>query len=105
MTKVKVLDMQVCDENKMVFMMNSDELFEDWKSYYNEIKNGYGYKLGFTYRDIDKKVFIIDDGGELIRLKNGKYVNICWRGDMCAVWYEDDEDMIKFYNEKLNVKE
>lgn len=104
MFNVKVLDMQVCDENDMIFMMNDDELFGGWKEYYSNIKVGCGKELDFVYKDIDKKVFIIDDGGELIRLKNGEYVNICWRGDMCAVWYEKDEDMIKFYNEKLNIK-
>lgn len=101
---VKVLDMLCVDENDMIYKEREDELFGGWRNYICEIKLGSIDDIDFVYEDVDKSVFIIEDGGELIRLKNGKYVNICWRFSMCRVWYEDDEDMIKFYNEKLNKK-
>ena len=46
-------------------------------------------KLWFDYKDINQKVFVMDDGGDILLLKDGSLVNVCWRGDQCRVWKED----------------
>ena len=103
---MKVLDMCVCDENNMVFKSSVREFFEEfecrsWRDYYNYLKECSLDILSFNYEDIDRSVFVIDDGGELIRLKDGCYVEICWRGDCCRVWFEFDDEKVEFMDNKL----
>lgn len=103
---MKVLDMCVCDENEMVDKIKVKEFFGEfgcisWREYFECLEEGSLDILSFNYEDIDRSVFVIDDGGELIRLKNGCYVNICWRGDCCRIWFECDDEKIEFMNNKL----
>ena len=103
--KVKVLDLCVVDENKNVHFSDEKDLFEyengKWEDYVAKLNscNLDNYKLKVD--DVDKDVFIIDDGGELIRLKDGSYIEICWRMDLCRMWKENDEERIKYFEEKL----
>lgn len=101
---MKVYD-YCCDER---FVISVKEFFEvngcnNWKDYYELLDSCslYENEVYFEYEDIDRKVFVIDGGGELIRLKNGDFVNICWRGDVCRVWKEDDIERIEFFNKML----
>lgn len=98
MKKINLIELNCCDENDMIKKVNVDEIFDSWKEYYNEIVSGSLDTIEFKYKDIDKSVFYVDDGGELIRLINGSYYNICWRCECCRVWIEDDDEMINYYN-------
>lgn len=114
--KVKVLDLCVVGENN-VSEYDEKELFEyegkSWNRYIRNINDGNLDGVYLQKKDVDTSVFIIADGGELIRLKDGTYLNVCWRGDCCRVWEEDsevidddesEETRIQYFNRKLEIK-
>lgn len=105
--KIKLLDLCICGEDN-IDIVDSKEMFEEyngrWDNYIRSVNNCNIDGEWFVLSDVDKNVFILDDGGELFRLKDGYYVTVCWRGDCCRVWYEDDEERIKYFNDKLKVK-
>lgn len=105
---MKVYDKCICDENKMVFRSSMEKVFEyefgSWKDYYRSLEEGSLDILDFEYEDIDRRYFVIDDGGECIVLKDGSIINICWRGGMCRVWREEDEDCIDDIIMKLGIE-
>lgn len=105
MAKVLVFDKCVVDDSKAVSEYEPKELFQyeggSFLNYIRSVNNGNLDGEYFNPEDVDRSVFIIDDGGELFRLKNGTYINVCWRGGQCRVWPEDDEELIAIYNEKL----
>lgn len=107
---MKVLDMCMCDENKMVYRKSVDEMFGgdwgeygDWKGYYRALREGNCEELWFNFDEIDRRYFILDDGGEGIVLKDGRIVCICWRGGLCNIWEEDDEEQIEWIKERLEI--
>lgn len=106
---MKILDLCICDENEMVYAKTEKEFFGyfecdgDWKGYYKNLKAGSLDKISFTLKDVYKDVFVVDDGGELIRLKDGSYMRICWRGCACRVWPEKDEEFTEYLDSMLNL--
>lgn len=96
--------------NLTIFLRQSQEIYfeysspRSWSGYLDSVNFGNLDSMCFELSEIDKNVFIIDDGGELFRLKDGTYINVCWRGDTCRVWEEDNEERIKHFNEKLGIK-
>lgn len=115
----KDFDEQVCEMDEQEFFNDfgsdfwdeqydedddDEELYEisGWEKYYDEMISGdFRHDKWFGFEDIDQNVFIMDDGGDLIRLKNGEYVNICWRSHSCRIWKEQDEEACKYYNDRL----
>lgn len=63
-----------------------------WKEYYNSLNRCSLDRIDFNYEDINKQVFVIEDGGEMINLNDGRWMIVCWRGDACRVFEEEDED-------------
>ena len=106
--KMKILDL--CSyEPDNIFEAKPRDMFEyssprSRSGYLDSVNSGNLDGMCFELSEIDKKVFIIDDGGELFRLKDGTYINVCLRGDVCRVWEEDNEERIKYFNEKLGIK-
>lgn len=102
MAKILVFDKCIVDDNDAVSKYDPEELFgASFPEYIEDVNDGNLDHEHFNIEDVDTSVFIIDDGGELFRLKNGTYINVCWRGSYCRVWPEDDQEMIDIYNEKL----
>lgn len=98
---MKVIDLCA---NEVVRMKMEDVFEYDgycWKGFYNKLLDCSLDRINFKYEDIDRNVFVLDDGGDLIRLKDGRYMNVCWRGDVCRVWKED-EYMCKRYDMVFN---
>lgn len=52
--------------------------------------------LEFERKDVNENVFIIGDGGDLIMLKNGILVNVCFRGCECSTWKEDSTSTVRY---------
>lgn len=94
---MKVIDFCYCEEKDRVCKMEEKEFFEggSFREYYKDMCRGSLDKIWFKFKDVDVDVFVYLDGGDMIRLKNGEYVNVCWRGDMCRVWVEDDEEFLE----------
>ena len=101
---MKVKTVELCAIPVDVELRDDDELFDGWSSYIQELNkcNLDGIKLSKS--EVDLNVFVIDDGGELIRLRNGEYYNVCWRGSLCRVWREDDPKVVKTLNRYLSRK-
>lgn len=98
--KMKILDLNSVDLNVEVW--DEYELNEDgWKGYWEDIKMGCLDRIGFSYKDIDKKVYVAGDGGELFRLKDGTWMNICWRFGECRIWVEEDPETLELLRKKL----
>lgn len=98
-TKPHVIDLCCVNESDMVINASPLEYLEytdSWESYYEELLDGSLDDVWFDLEDIDQNLFIIDDGGEMIRLKDGTLVNVCFRGDSCHVWEEDDDERIEY---------
>ena len=100
---MKIIDMCICEEGKKVYKEDARRFMEEWKGwrgYYNTLLWGSVDEIWFMFEDIDRSVFIVEDGGEVIRLKSGEYVNVCWRGLRCRVWSMwDDHEATKVYDE------
>lgn len=94
---MKVIDFCYCEEKDRVCRMEEREFFEEgsFREYYSNMCVGSLDKIWFKFKDVDVDVFVYLDGGEMIRLKSGEYVNVCWRGSMCRVWLEDDEEFLE----------
>lgn len=79
-----------------VIRMSTKDVFEyeggNWRGYYNSLKQCSLDTIDFNYEDINKQVFVIEDGGEIINLNDGRWMNVSWRGTACRVWEEEDED-------------
>lgn len=98
--KMKVLYLD--SENLDVEVWDEHELSEDgWVGYWNTMQDGCLDDIEINYDDIDKKVYVASDGGELFRLKDGRWMNICWRGPSCHIWEEDDPDTLKIIKSRL----
>ena len=74
---VTVLDKCVVNEDNSVYNMTEDELFGSFEDYIESVNKGNLDGKYFDIGDVDTSVFIIDDGGELFRLKDGTYINVC----------------------------
>ena len=87
------LDVEIWDEH---------ELDEDgWVGYWNAMQYGCLDDIEVNYDDIDRKVYVVSDGGELFRLKDGRWMNICWRGAACHIWEEDDPETLEIIKSRL----
>ena len=95
MKKIKVVDLCSVEEEEKVYYDDIENVIGSWKEYFNELKTCSIDEIDFELKDILKSVFIIDDGSEIIRLKNLCFVNVCWRGSICRCWIEDDLDTIE----------
>lgn len=89
---MKVIDFCCCEKEDMVYKVSEKEFFDggSFREYYENMVDGSLDEIWFKFEDVDKKLFVFLDGGDVIRLKNGKYVNVCWRGSMCRVWEVDN---------------
>ena len=92
---MKIIDLCCCDRNEAVYNVNARQFFADteygnWRGYYNSLVEGSRDTIEFEFDEIDRRVFIIDDGGEIVRLRDGRYFEICWRFGECAIWLVDD---------------
>ena len=74
-----------------------------WRNYYKDLVRGsFLNEIDFEYEDIDRTCFVLYDGGEGIRLKNGTWIVICWRGSECRVWKETNTRTIRMLNKLYN---
>ncbi|MGN1229205.1 MAG: hypothetical protein ACI4T5_06060 [Prevotella sp.] len=98
--KMKVLDLNSVDLNVEVW--DEHELSEDgWVGYWNDMQDGCLDDIEINYDDIDRTVYVAGDGGELFRLKDGTWMNICWRFGQCRIWVEEDPETLELLKEKL----
>ena len=92
---MKVIVFCDCEKEDMVCEVSEKEFFDggSFREYYENMVDGSLDEIWFKFEDVDKKLFVCLDGGDVIRLKNGKYVNVCWRGSMCRVWELDNWEL------------
>ena len=92
---MKVIDFCYCEEENRVCEISEEEFFGggNYREYYENMVEGSLDEIWFKFEDVDNKLFVILDGGDIIRLNNGKYVNVCWRGSMCRVWELDNWEL------------
>ena len=98
--KVTCIDLCFIKEEDMVYEANEDNKL-DFKDTIEGIFSGSLDTLWFTKKDIDKRVFIMLDGGEMVLLKDGTLVNACFRGPFCRVWKEDGRSSEARFVKKL----
>lgn len=99
---INVLDNCVAGEDAAIEKMTEEDVFgQSFAEYIENVNECSLDDIHLDVNDIDTSVFIIDDGGELFRTKSGDYINVCWRGDSCRVWIEEDPEIISIYNSKL----
>ena len=96
-----VIDLCCVNESDMVQNQSPLDIIGSWKDYYERLCIGSLDGVWFDLDDIDQSLFIIDDGGEMIRLKDGSFVNIVFRGDQCRMFEEDDDEQIDYIQELL----
>lgn len=85
------------DNTKNVFEFNGG----NWRRYFNDlVKGDFCDDIDFKFEDIDSSVIVLNDDGEVLRMKDGSYRNVCWRGEQCRVWRSNKDD-VQVYNEKL----
>ena len=104
---MKVLDLTIVGDDN-VYQASPADIFEysdpsSWYGYIVDINVGNLDGIHLTLGEIDRRVFVIDDGGELIRLRDGTYLNVCWRGKRCRVWEEDDPDRVAALDAQLGI--
>lgn len=94
---MKIIDLCYVEEENVVSVKEEKEFFEEgsFREYFRNMYRGSLDKIWFKFKDVDVDIFVYLDGGDMIRLKNGEYINVCWRGDMCRVWVEDDEEFLE----------
>lgn len=98
--KVKVLYLN--SEDLCVEIQDEHDLFEGgWKDYYYEMEFGCLDRRVPSYRNIDRSIYVVSDGGEFFRLKTGGWYNICWRCSTCHIWKEEDPEVIAMLNKAL----
>lgn len=92
---MKVIDFCYCEEKDKIMNISEEEAFNggSFGEYYEEMVDGSLDEIWFKFEDVDRSLFVYLDGGDIIRLKNGTYVNVCWRGGMCRVWELDDWEL------------
>lgn len=92
---MKIIDFCYCEEKDRVYKVSEKEFFDggNYREYYENMVEGSLDKIWFKFEEVDKNLFVILDGGDIIRLKNGKYVNVCWRGSKCRVWELDNWEL------------
>lgn len=99
--KEYILDL-MCDEDKK--WRECDKKYESVKGFiYYVWMESYG-KLCGHLDEIDDRFYVELDGGNEIRLKNGKWMSVCLDNGDCSVWEEDDEEMIEYLNECVKEK-
>ncbi len=99
---INVLDNCVAGEDAAIEKMTEEDVFgQSFAEYIENVNECSLDDIHLDVNDIDTSVFIIDDGGELFRTKSGDYINVCWRGDSCRVWIEEDPEIISIYDSKL----
>lgn len=91
-----VIELNCVNESDMVSLTSPEEYIGNWKDYYDSIDYNSMDDVWFDFNDIDQSLFIIDDGGEMIRLKDSTLVNIVFRGDSCRLWKEHDKEKIEY---------
>ena len=96
-----VIDLCCVNESDMVQHQSPLDIIGSWVDYYESLCIGSLDGVWFDLDDIDQRLFIIDDGGEMIRLKDGSFVNIVFRGGQCRMFEEDDEERIDYIQELL----
>jgi len=111
--KVNVVDLgmikpmiEVVEEEELFDVFVDDEHDEKgWALFIKKLNDGNldGYRLNKD--KIDLTIYFIDDiSGEVIRLRNGIYLNVDWRGDVCRVWREESSRTIQMLNKYFNMK-
>lgn len=99
--KIKVLCLDYIDPE--VEVRDEYELDEDgWEGFYYLIEHGCLDDIKINYEDIDKSVFVTSDGGDLFRLKDGRWMNICCRGLSCHIWEERDSETLEIISGRLS---
>lgn len=93
MKKFKVIDMCAGMEDR-VREDYVEDVIGSWEDYYEELCAGSLDGVDFELEDIDESLFILDDGGEALKLKDGRYMNVCWRGNACHIWEEEDPEYL-----------
>lgn len=88
------LDVEVWDE----YELGGED---GWVGYWNAMQDGCLDDIEINYDDIDRKVCVVSDGGEFFRLKDGRWMNICWRGTYCHIWEEDDPETLEIIKSRL----
>lgn len=92
---MKIINLCCCDKNDAVYKVSAREFFKDaeygnWRGYYESLVEGSNDNVEFEFDEIDRSLFVLDDGGDIIRLKDGRYYEVCWRFGECIVWLVDD---------------
>ena len=105
MKKIKVIDL-LCDFDESDLMRLIDEKdfwdsmgCDNWLDYYESLCECSLDMIDFNIDDIEKDVFVIDDGVEIIKLKSECYMCVCWRDEVCRVWKCEDDELVEFVNE------
>lgn len=99
MKKITVIDMLACNKEEARREDYVEEVLGSWKHFYRELLNGSLDEINFDLQDIDQTIIYQTDDGEILRLKDGKYIETCWRGSMCRVWEVDDEEYLEYIKE------
>lgn len=93
MKRKKYLIDLCCGWNDCISQLD-DEMQEELKEAIDSMFEGSLDELTFTKQDVDRRFYILDDGGESIVLKNGDIYNVCFRGSRCRVWKEEDNEFL-----------
>lgn len=78
--------------------MSAKEFFDfnggSWRSYYRDLVRGsFLNEVYFQFEEIEKSIAVLEEDGEILKLKNGDWVHVCWRGEQCRIWKEQDEEV------------
>lgn len=105
--KRTVIDLRTIEKDKKVDIFKNEKDFEDFtgfnfRTYYKLLKKYCIDEIDFDYKDIDKTIFIIDDGCAYIRIVreyDNDYYAVFWRSDTCHILrldrsFVEDEDTI-----------
>lgn len=96
---MKVLDTMFAKKEDMLQEGTMEELYGfDWEEYYEQLEEGdFLNEIWFRLQDVDTEIFIMNEDGETLFLKDGTIVQTCWRGGQCRLWKVEDEEYIAFY--------
>lgn len=99
--KQYLIDLCMVNEEDVVEEMDLNQI-EEFNDYIDEVFACSLDPIDFDEFDIDKRFWILEDGGEAIRLKDGRYFETCFRGNMCRVWEADNEELIALLDKYVN---
>ena len=96
---MKILDTMFCAKEDMLQEGTMEELFGyNWEEYYEHLEEGdFLNEIWFRLQDIDTEIFIMNEDGETLFLKDGAIVQTCWRYNQCRIWEVVDEEHIAYY--------